>query len=60
MSEAQDTFISHLVELRDRLMRALIAVGVVFVCLMPWAGARAATTSPPTPGTASSAASTRP
>lgn len=38
MSEAQDTFISHLVELRDRLMRALIAVGVVFVCLMPWAG----------------------
>lgn len=38
MSETQDTFISHLVELRDRLLRALIAVGVVFICLMPWAG----------------------
>ena len=33
----EDTFISHLVELRDRLLRALIAVGVVFVCLFPFA-----------------------
>ncbi len=33
----EDTFISHLVELRDRLLRALIAVGIVFVCLFPFA-----------------------
>ncbi len=37
-SAAQETFISHLVELRDRLIRAVVAVLVVFVCLMPWAG----------------------
>ena len=37
MSELQDTFISHLVELRDRLLRAVVAIIVVFVCLMPWA-----------------------
>jgi sec-independent protein translocase protein TatC len=33
----EDTFISHLMELRDRLLRALIAVGVVFICLFPFA-----------------------
>ena len=33
----QDTFISHLMELRDRLLRCLIAVGLVFVCLFAWA-----------------------
>ena len=33
----QDTFISHLIELRDRLLRCLIAIAVVFVCLFPWA-----------------------
>ncbi len=33
----QETFISHLVELRTRLIRALLAVVVVFVCLFPWA-----------------------
>lgn len=33
----EDTFISHLMELRDRLLRSLIAVGVVFVCLFPFA-----------------------
>jgi sec-independent protein translocase protein TatC len=33
-----DTFISHLVELRNRIMKASIAVIVVFLCLMPWAG----------------------
>jgi sec-independent protein translocase protein TatC len=33
-----DTFISHLVELRNRVMRASIAIVVVFLCLMPWAG----------------------
>lgn len=34
---SEDTFISHLVELRDRLLRALISVGIVFVCLFPFA-----------------------
>ncbi len=34
--DSQETFISHLVELRDRLIRALIALGVAFVCLFPW------------------------
>jgi sec-independent protein translocase protein TatC len=33
----EDTFISHLMELRDRLLRALIAVGIVFICLFPFA-----------------------
>jgi sec-independent protein translocase protein TatC len=33
----EDTFVSHLVELRDRLLRMLIAVGVVFVVLFPFA-----------------------
>ena len=36
--ESQDTFLSHLVELRDRLIKAIGAVLVVFACLMPWAG----------------------
>lgn len=34
---SEDTFISHLMELRDRLLRSLIAIGVVFICLFPWA-----------------------
>jgi sec-independent protein translocase protein TatC len=33
-----DTFISHLVELRTRVMKASVAIIVVFLCLMPWAG----------------------
>lgn len=33
-----DTFISHLIELRDRLLRSILAVTVVFLCLFPWAG----------------------
>lgn len=37
MSDAQDTFISHLIEMRDRLLRAMIAVVVLFVLLFPWA-----------------------
>ena len=36
-SELQETFISHLVELRNRVVRASIAVVLVFLCLMPWA-----------------------
>ncbi|MDQ1314461.1 MAG: sec-independent protein translocase protein TatC [Pseudomonadota bacterium] len=38
MSDQQeDTFISHLIEMRDRLLRAVIAVVVLFVLLFPWA-----------------------
>jgi len=33
----QETFISHLIELRSRLMKSIIAVVVVLVCLVPWA-----------------------
>jgi sec-independent protein translocase protein TatC len=33
----EDTFISHLVELRDRLLRAIIAIAIVFIVLFPWA-----------------------
>jgi sec-independent protein translocase protein TatC len=33
----EDTFISHLVELRDRLLRIIGAVLLVFVCLAYWA-----------------------
>ena len=35
--EEGESFISHLVELRTRLVRAALAVGAVFVCLMPFA-----------------------
>jgi sec-independent protein translocase protein TatC len=34
---AQETFISHLIELRDRLLRAIIAVVVLTIALVPWA-----------------------
>jgi sec-independent protein translocase protein TatC len=34
----EDSFISHLIELRSRLMKAAIAVIAIFLCLMPWAG----------------------
>jgi sec-independent protein translocase protein TatC len=37
MSEQEDTFISHLFELRSRLIRALAAILIIFVCLFPWA-----------------------
>jgi sec-independent protein translocase protein TatC len=37
----QDTFISHLIELRQRLVRAMTAVLVVFVALLIWPGAGA-------------------
>src|SRR5438034_7592484 len=33
----QETFISHLIELRSRLLRSIVAVVVVLVCLFPWA-----------------------
>ena len=35
--ESQESFLSHLIELRDRLIRALLAVLIVFICLFPWA-----------------------
>jgi sec-independent protein translocase protein TatC len=35
--KSQDSFISHLVELRERLLRALLAILLVFLCLFPWA-----------------------
>ena len=38
MSMQEESFISHLVELRDRLLRSVVAVVAVFLCLMPWAG----------------------
>ena len=34
---SEDTFVSHLMELRDRLLRSLIAIGIVFVVLFPFA-----------------------
>jgi sec-independent protein translocase protein TatC len=39
MSETdnEESFLSHLVELRDRLIRALLAIIIVFICLFPWA-----------------------
>ncbi len=38
ISEEAESFLSHLIELRDRLMRALLAVLLSFLCLLPWAG----------------------
>ncbi|MGE5468671.1 MAG: twin-arginine translocase subunit TatC [Ignavibacteria bacterium] len=37
MAEVPETFISHLIELRDRLIRAIVAVLVVFLALVNWA-----------------------
>ncbi len=40
MSDApskEESFISHLIELRDRLIRAVVAVILVFIVLFPWA-----------------------
>ncbi len=33
----EESFLTHLIELRNRLIRALLAIGVVFICLFPWA-----------------------
>ncbi|HXF16593.1 MAG TPA: twin-arginine translocase subunit TatC [Burkholderiales bacterium] len=32
-----DSFMSHLIELRDRLLRCVVALLLVFMCLFPWA-----------------------
>lgn len=37
MEENQESFISHLIELRDRLIRALLAVLVIFLGIVNWA-----------------------
>jgi len=39
VSSAQETFISHLIELRQRVVHALIAFLVVFVAIFLWPGA---------------------
>jgi len=33
----QESFVSHLIELRSRLLRSIIAVVIVLLCLFPWA-----------------------
>lgn len=38
MSDIPETFISHLIELRDRMIRSIAAVLLIFLCLMPWSG----------------------
>lgn len=37
MSLPEESFLSHLIELRNRLIRALLSILVVFLCLFPWA-----------------------
>ena len=37
MSEGQETFVSHLIELRSRLIRAIVGVLIVFLCMVNWA-----------------------
>ncbi len=37
MSDTEESFISHLIEMRDRLLRAVLGVVIVFICLFPWA-----------------------
>jgi sec-independent protein translocase protein TatC len=37
MSHTENTFISHLIEMRDRLLRAILAIVIIFICLFPWA-----------------------
>jgi sec-independent protein translocase protein TatC len=37
MNLPEESFLSHLVELRDRLVRALLSILLVFLCLFPWA-----------------------
>ena len=36
-SGTEDTFISHLVELRSRVVKAALAIVIVFLCLVRWA-----------------------
>lgn len=34
--QGSESFLSHLIELRDRLLRAIIALGLAFLCLFPF------------------------
>ena len=36
-SGSEDSFISHLIELRSRVVKSAAAVIIIFLCLMPWA-----------------------
>ncbi|MFL9880259.1 twin-arginine translocase subunit TatC [Herbaspirillum rhizosphaerae] len=36
-SGSEDTFISHLIELRSRVVKSSVAVLIIFLCMMPWA-----------------------
>lgn len=36
-ASVQETFVSHLIELRSRLIRAIVGVIIVFLCLVNWA-----------------------
>jgi sec-independent protein translocase protein TatC len=37
MDLPEESFLSHLVELRSRLVRSLLSILIVFLCLFPWA-----------------------
>ena len=37
MDQPEQSFLSHLIEMRDRLIRALLSILIVFLCLFPWA-----------------------
>jgi sec-independent protein translocase protein TatC len=37
MNLGQESFVSHLIELRSRLIRAIVGVLIVFLCLVNWA-----------------------
>jgi sec-independent protein translocase protein TatC len=37
MNQAENSFIAHLIEMRDRLLRAVTAIVIIFICLFPWA-----------------------
>lgn len=37
MSGGEDTFISHLIELRSRVVKSAAAVLIIFLCMTPWA-----------------------
>ena len=37
MSESENSFVSHLIEMRNRLLRAVLAWVIIFIALFPWA-----------------------
>lgn len=36
MNDTENSFVSHLIEMRDRLLRAVLAIVIIFICLFPW------------------------